>query len=113
MLYPNPADHPTQPGLLRETARQQSQAADPILDALGSLLEEPISPEEIDTCGWIALGRRGDLRHDKAAEYHRALSRTSSTPAAGLELGQPYLLHSRIRVAANHAGHAQALVILV
>ena len=113
VLYPNPADHPTQPGVLRETARQQSQTADPILDVLGSLPEEPISPKEIDTCGWIALGRRGDLRHDKAAEYHRALSRTSSTPAPGLELGQPHVLLSRIGVAADHTWYAQALVTLI
>ena len=30
----------------------------------------------IDTWGWIALGRRKDPRHDEAAEYYRALSRT-------------------------------------
>ena len=30
----------------------------------------------IDTWGWIALGRRKDTRHDEAAEYYRALSRT-------------------------------------
>ncbi len=48
VLYPDPPDHPAQPGFLRETARQQSQAADPILDVLGSLSEEPISAEEIE-----------------------------------------------------------------
>ena len=48
VLYPDPADHPTQPGFLRETARRQSQATDPILDVLGSLSGEPISAEEID-----------------------------------------------------------------
>ncbi|MBP7892765.1 MAG: type II toxin-antitoxin system VapC family toxin [Firmicutes bacterium] len=31
----------------------------------------------IDTWGWIALGRRKDPRHAEAAEYYRALSRTS------------------------------------
>jgi len=30
----------------------------------------------IDTWGWIALGRRKHPRHDEAAEYYRALSRT-------------------------------------
>lgn len=48
VLYPDPAAHPTQPGFLRETALQQSQATDPILDVLGSLSGEPISAEEID-----------------------------------------------------------------
>ena len=48
VLYPDPADHPAQLGFLRETARQQSQAADPILDVLGSLSGEPISAEEIE-----------------------------------------------------------------
>ena len=48
VLYPDPAGHPAQPDLLRETARQQSQAADPILDVLGSLSGEPISAEEIE-----------------------------------------------------------------
>ena len=48
VLYPDPADHPAQLGFLRETARQQSQAADPVLDVLGSLSGEPISAEEID-----------------------------------------------------------------
>lgn len=48
VLYPDPADNPAQPGFLRETARQQSQAADPILDVLGSLSGEPISAEEIE-----------------------------------------------------------------
>ena len=33
-------------------------------------------PTFIDTWGWIALGRRKDPRHDEAAEYYRALSRT-------------------------------------
>ena len=48
VLYPDPADHPAQPGFLRETARRQSQATDPILDVLGSLSGEPISAEEIE-----------------------------------------------------------------
>lgn len=48
VLYPDPADHAAQPGSVRETGRQQSQAADPILDVLGSLSGEPISAEEIE-----------------------------------------------------------------
>jgi excisionase family DNA binding protein len=51
VLYSEPADHgdhATQPGFVRETARQQSQTADPILDVLGSLSGEPISAEEIE-----------------------------------------------------------------
>ena len=110
-MYPNPADHPTQPGLLRETARQQSQAADPILDALGSLLEEPISPEEMIRVAGLPSGVVATCGMTKRLS-------TLGPSAALPPLPRPVwaqaavLLHSRIRVAANHAGRAGASPLL-
>lgn len=48
VLYSDPADRATQPGIVRETAKLQLQATDPILDVLGSLSGEPILVEEIE-----------------------------------------------------------------
>ncbi|HAI86650.1 MAG TPA: hypothetical protein DCL63_06655 [Firmicutes bacterium] len=48
VLYHGPAGDATQPCFVRETAQQRSPAADPILDALGSLSGEPTSAEEIE-----------------------------------------------------------------